>query len=109
MSVLIAFLFYKTKSGHEIKIVGANPNLAKYSGMRPRSTIFQVMLLSGGIGGMIGAMEVTAVQHRLMAGFNPGLGFDGMWFRFLRTTSPGRCFNGFFFGALRNAASIWNG
>jgi len=102
-AVLIGFLFYKTKLGFEIKIVGENPTLATYSGMVPKSTTVSVMAISGAIGGIIGAIEVTAVQHRLIAGFNPGLGFDGIVVSLLANNNPvGVIFSGFFFGGLRN-------
>lgn len=101
--VILTFIFYKTAFGHEIKIVGSNPVLAKYSGMKPKKTILQVMALSGAIGGIIGAVEVTAVQHRLLAGFNPDFGMDGIVVSLLANNNPiGVLFSGLFFGALRN-------
>lgn len=100
---LIAFLFYKTKLGHEIKIVGENPTLALYSGMTPKATTVSVMAISGAIAGVIGAIEVTAVQHRLITGFNPGFGFDGIVVSLLANNNPiGVVFSGFFFGGLKN-------
>lgn len=100
---LIAFIFYKTTLGHEIKMVGANPVLARYAGMKPKKNVFQVMLISGAIAGMIGAIEVLAVQHRLLVGFNPGFGFDGIVVSLLANNNPiGVLFSGFFFGALKN-------
>lgn len=101
---LIAFVFYKTKLGHEIKIVGENPTLATYSGMRPKSITISVMAISGAIAGVIGAIEVTAVQHRLITGFNPGFGFDGIVVSLLANNNPiGVVFSGIFFGGLKNA------
>lgn len=103
LTLIIAFLFFKTTLGHEIKIVGSNPILAEYSGMRPKQTMFQVMAISGGISGIIGAIEVTAIQHRLLAGFNPGFGFDGIVVSLLGKNNPfGVFLSGIFFGALKN-------
>lgn len=100
---LMSFIFYKTSMGHEIKMVGANPVLARYVGMKPEKNIFQVMAISGAIAGLIGAIEVLAVQHRLLAAFNPGFGFDGIVVSLLANNNPiGVLFSGFFFGALRN-------
>ena len=101
--IILAFIFFKTTFGHEIKIVGANPVLAEYSGMKPKKTLIQVMAMSGAIAGIIGAIEVTAVQHRLLAGFNPGFGFDGIVVSLLANNNPvGVLFSGIFFGALKN-------
>lgn len=102
-AIAIAFLLYKTKLGHEVKIVGANSHLALYSGMKPKSTTMKVMMLSGSLGGMIGATEVMAVQHKLLAGFNPDFGFDGIVVSLLANNNPiGVIFSGIFFGLLRN-------
>lgn len=101
--LIIAFIFFKTTLGHEIKMVGSNPVLAKYAGMRPKRNILQVMAISGSIAGIIGAIEVTAIQHRLLAGFNPGFGFDGIVVSLLGNNNPiGVLFSGIFFGALKN-------
>lgn len=101
--LILAFIFFKTAFGHEIKIVGSNPLLAKYAGMKPRKTILQVMAMSGAIAGIIGAVEVTAVQHRLLAGFNPDFGFNGIVVSLLANNNPiGVLFSGIFFGALKN-------
>lgn len=101
--VVMGFIFYKTTLGHEIKIVGANRTLAKYAGMNPNRSVFQVMIISGAIAGMIGAIEVFAIQHRLLAGFNPGFGFDGIVVSLLANNNPfGVLFSGLFFGALIN-------
>lgn len=61
------------------------------------------MAISGAIGGMIGAIEVTAVQHRLLAGFNPDFGMTGIVVSLLANNNPiGVLFSGIFFGALKN-------
>lgn len=102
-AVVIAFVFFKTKLGHEIKIVGANPHLALYCGMKPKVTTMKVMMISGSLGGLIGATEVMAVQHKLLAGFNPDFGFDGIVVSLLANNNPiGVIFSGFFFGLLKN-------
>lgn len=103
IALILAFIIYKTKFGHDIKIVGTNPLLAKYSGIKANYTILSVMLISGAISGIIGAIEVTAVQHRLLDGFNPNLGFEGIVVSLLANNNPiGVIFSGLFFGALKN-------
>ena len=102
-AVIVAFIFFKTRLGYEIKLVGANSKMAMYGGMKPKSTTLKVMAVSGAIAGSIGAIEVTAVQHKLLADFNPGFGFDGIVVSLLANNNPiGVVFSGFFFGCLKN-------
>ena len=64
------------------------------------------MCMSGAIAGIIGAIEVTAVQHRLITGFNPDLGFKGIVVSLLAGNNPiGVVFSGIFFGALKNGGT----
>lgn len=100
------FVFYRTTLGHEIKMVGANGEFARYAGINPKLTVIKCMCISGAIAGVIGAIEVTAVQHRLIAGFNPELGFKGIVVSLLAGNHPiGVLFSGIFFGALKNGGT----
>ena len=106
VALVLTFLFYKTTTGYEIKIVGSNDEFAGYGGIRTGKTTIQVMGMSGAIAGIIGAAEVTAVQRRLMAGFNPGFGFNGIVVSLLANNNPvGIVLSGIFFGALRNGGA----
>ncbi|MCI8909603.1 MAG: ABC transporter permease [Oscillibacter sp.] len=102
----VTFVFYRTTLGHEIKMVGANGEFARYAGINPKRTVIKCMCISGAIAGVIGAIEVTAVQHRLIAGFNPELGFKGIVVSLLAGNHPiGVLFSGIFFGALKNGGT----
>lgn len=104
--IVVTFIFYRTTLGHEIKLVGANSEFARYAGINPKLTIVKCMCMSGAIAGIIGAIEVTAVQHRLITGFNPDLGFKGIVVSLLAGNNPvGVVFSGIFFGALKNGGT----
>lgn len=103
VALVTAFIFLKTTLGFEIKMTGANNKFAEYSGIKPKLVILKTFAMSGAIAGIIGAIEVTAIQRRLLAGFNPGFGFDGIVVSLLAYNNPlGIIFSGAFFGALRN-------
>ena len=107
IAVAAGFIFYKTTLGYEIKVVGTNPTFARYGGMKPNRVIFKTMALSGAVAGVIGAAEITAVQHRLISSFNPGIGFDGVVVALLASNNPlGVIASGFYFGALKNAGNV---
>ena len=104
--IAVTFLFYRTTLGHDIKLVGANSEFARYAGINPKLTTIKCMCMSGAIAGIIGAIEVTAVQHRLITGFNPDLGFKGIVVSLLAGNNPiGVVFSGIFFGALKNGGT----
>ena len=103
LALIIAFCFKKTTLGFDIKMTGANRKFAEYGGIRPGLVILKTFAISGGIAGIIGAIEVTAIQRRLLSGFNPDFGFDGIVVSLLAGNNPlGVIFSGAFFGALRN-------
>lgn len=102
----IAFIFFRTTMGQEIKMVGANPRFADYAGVRPKRLTISVFLTSGAIAGIIGTIEVTAIQHRLLAGFNPSFGMEGVVVSLLANNNPaGVLLSGIFFGGLRNGGT----
>lgn len=101
--IIIAIIFFFTSLGYEIKVVGENSNFAKYGGINESATIIKAMTISGVISGIIGAIEVTAIQRRLLSHFNPAFGFDGIVVALLSNNNPiGAFFSGFFLGALKN-------
>lgn len=107
VALVAAFLFYKTTLGYEIKLVGTNPDFARYGGMKPNGVVLKVMALSGAVAGIIGTIEVTAVQHKLIAAFNPDIGFDGIVVSLLAGNNPlGILLSGFFFGGLKNGGNV---
>lgn len=107
VALLAAFLFFKSTLGYEIRIVGTNPQFASYGGMKPRNVVLKVMAISGAVAGIIGGIEVTAVQHKLIAAFNPDIGFDGIVVALLANNNPlGVIVSGFFFGGLKNGGNV---
>lgn len=107
IALLAAFLFFKMTLGYEIKLVGSNAGFAQYGGIRSSRILLKTMALSGAVAGIIGAIEVTATQHRLIAAFNPDIGFDGIVVALLANNNPlGVLVSGFFFGGLTNSGNV---
>lgn len=105
-ALIVAFIFYKTTIGYEIKLVGTNPDFSKYGGMHSNRVVLKTMALSGAVAGLIGVVEVSAVQHRLLAGFNPSFGFDGIVVSLLANNNPfGVILSSLFFGVLKNGGN----
>lgn len=105
LTIGMAVLLYKTNLGYEVKICGANPRMAEYGGINSGRVILTIMVLSGVIAGLAGAVEILGVHHRFPIRFSNQVGFDGVVVSLLANNNPiGVLFTAFFFGALKNGA-----
>ncbi|RAU99222.1 ABC transporter permease [Paenibacillus sp. YN15] len=102
IAVLVYFLMVKyTKWGYELRLIGANPNAAKYAGIHIKRHILIVMLISGGLAGLAGMSEVSGVTHKLMQGISPGYGYTAIIVAWLAKLNPlGIVVSSVLFGAL---------
>lgn len=88
--VLLVFWFVmeRTKWGLKMRAIGGNPEAARRMGIKIGVTIVVVMFIAGGIAGLAGMAEVSALHGRLRAGFSPGYGFIGFLISWLAGGSP---------------------
>ncbi len=68
MVILFGWLMRKSTFGFEMRVVGNNPKAAKYTGISIIRNILLVMIISGGLAGIGGMMEVSGVVHRMQSG-----------------------------------------
>lgn len=92
IAILIALILWivirSTRWGYEVRVIGESPEAARYSGMNTVRNIALVMLISGGIAGIAGMVEVAGVTHRLQQGLSPGYGFTGIIVAWLARLNP---------------------
>jgi ABC-type uncharacterized transport system permease subunit len=86
--VVVWWLLYRTTLGFEIRTAGANPDAARYAGMRPRRLILLTMTRSGGLAGMAGAGELLGVTHQTQTSFATSVGFDSIAVALLARSNP---------------------
>lgn len=104
---LVYWLLWRTVLGYEIRTVGANPNAAQYAGIKVPRNIVVTMMLSGGLAGMAGAVEVLGLNHLFSPAFGIGYGFDSIAVAVLGNNHPfGVVLGAFLFGALNNGANL---
>jgi simple sugar transport system permease protein len=84
----IWFVVEKTKWGLTIKAIGGNPEAARRLGFNIGLYMVVVMFVGGGIAGLAGMAEVSAIHGRLRSGFSPGYGFMGFLVSWLAGGSP---------------------
>jgi len=67
-----------TRLGYEITFIGANDTAAEHAGMS-KFKIYMIVLMAGGaMAGVAGVSELSGVQGRLRASFEPGYGFTAI-------------------------------
>lgn len=87
-ALLVWFVLYRSRWGYEIRLIGDNPRAARYAGVNIARNIILVMMFSGGLAGLAGAIEITGVVHRLQGAISPGYGFTGIIIAWLAKLNP---------------------
>jgi simple sugar transport system permease protein len=82
------YLLSRTRLGYEIRLIGDNPNAARYAGLDISRSIVLVMVISGGLAGLAGMAEVSGVVHRLQDRISPGYGFTAIIIAWLAKLNP---------------------
>jgi simple sugar transport system permease protein len=101
------WMLARTTLMFEVRTVGANPDAARYAGMRPRFIIVGAMTVSGMLAGLAGGIEILGVQHYLPAAYATTVGFDAITVALLGRANPwGIMFGGLLLGALRAGAPL---
>lgn len=81
MLVLVAviYIFMKyTKKGYEVAVVGESENTARYAGMNIKKIIITSVLISGGLCGLSGMLQVAGVNHTLGIEVTSGVGYTAI-------------------------------
>jgi simple sugar transport system permease protein len=104
-AILAAFILWwvinKSRWGYEIRLIGDNPEAAKYAGINIAKNVILVMLVSGGLAGLAGMSEISGVVHRLQGAISPGYGYTGIIIAWLAKLNPlGVIVASILFGAL---------
>ncbi len=88
-AILVWFILYRSRWGYEIRLIGDNPEAARYTGINIRKNIILVMMLSGALAGLGGMSEVSGVVHRLQTSpVAAGYGFTGIIVAWLSKLNP---------------------
>ncbi|MBN1669208.1 MAG: ABC transporter permease [Anaerolineales bacterium] len=82
------WIFKRSRWGYEIKLIGDNPEAARYAGLNITRNIILVMMVSGALAGLAGMSEISGVVHRLQERISPGYGFTGVIIAWLAKLNP---------------------
>ena len=75
--ILMYIIFKYTKLGYEWRMVGLSFKFSEFGGIPLDKTFVGAMLVSGGIAGLGGAVEILGVWRRYKNLFAAGFGFKG--------------------------------
>lgn len=85
---LVYFLLQGTYFGLRLKAVGKNPRAAFLLGIPTVRYMLLAFVLCGGLAGAAGAVQVTAVYHRLIPSISSGYGYLGLMVAMLVNYQP---------------------
>lgn len=87
--VLVIGIFMKhSKWGYNISVIGESIDTARYSGIKIKRTILTSVFISGGICGIVGFMQASAVDQTLTAQLSAGYGFTAIITTWLSALVP---------------------
>jgi len=87
-AAVIWWVLARSRWGYEIKLIGDNPEAARYAGLNIARNVVLVMMLSGALAGLAGMSEISGVVHRLQERISPGYGFTGIIIAWLAKLNP---------------------
>ena len=86
--MLVAVLLGRTIMGFEIRLVGAAPKAARFSGFSANRLVLFTFAVSGALAGLAGIIEVAGPIGHLQPGISPGYGFTAIIVAFLGRLNP---------------------
>jgi simple sugar transport system permease protein len=88
-TIVIGYYFLmKSKWGYSIRMIGKNPQFAKYSGINVARYVLLPQIIGGAIAGIGGAVELLGIFDRFQYQRLTGHGFDGVLIAILAGFNP---------------------
>ena len=86
--MIVAVMLGRTIMGFEIKLIGAAPRAARFSGFNSDQLVLLTFAVSGGLAGLAGIIEVAGPIGYLQPDISPGYGFTAIIVAFLGRLNP---------------------
>ena len=85
---LFAFFASRTRWGLEMRAIGGNADAARRNGLPVGRYVIGLMFIGGGLAGLAGMCEVSAIQGRLRPSLSPGYGYTGFLISWMACGHP---------------------
>ena len=87
-AIILAVMMARTMRGFQVRVIGAAPRAGAFAGFSQNGTIWFVLLLSGAMAGLAGAIEVSATIQQLQPDISAEYGFVAIIVAFLGRLNP---------------------
>ena len=86
---IILFLIIRlTAFGFQIRMLGTNPEAARYAGVNTKKRILMVFIIGAILGGLAGAIEILGLKNRVYMDFVAGVGNESVAVALLASGNP---------------------
>lgn len=86
--LILQYLLWRTPLGFHLRAVGDNREAARYGGINVGRTILISMLISGGLAGVAGMVQVAGLHFRVIEDISDGIGFTAIAVTLLANNQP---------------------
>src|SRR6516165_6684562 len=88
LTLVFRLLMTRSVYGFSVRTVGAAPSAARYGGFDASRTVWSTLMISGGMAGLAGVLEVMSQLGQINLGFPSGYGFTAIIVSFLGRLHP---------------------
>ncbi|MBV9121220.1 MAG: ABC transporter permease, partial [Chloroflexi bacterium] len=87
-AVVFLLLLSRSQWGYELRVIGENPQAARYAGINIRRNVVIAMLVCGGMAGIAGMIQVSGVVHVLSGQISNNYGYTAIIVAWLGQLNP---------------------
>jgi simple sugar transport system permease protein len=87
-AIVLLLVMTRTRWGYELRVVGENAEAARYAGINVRRTMLTAMLVSGGMAGAAGMVQVAGIIHLLNGQLSNSYGYTAIIIAWLARLHP---------------------
>jgi simple sugar transport system permease protein len=88
-ALLVGVYLFRTRAGFALQVGGMAPAAAAYAGFAARGALWRALLMSGGLAGLAGGLEVAGPLGQLTPQVPAGYGFAAIIVAFVGRLNPG--------------------
>jgi simple sugar transport system permease protein len=105
LAIGCSLLLFRTAMGFQLRAMGHNRRAATFFGIPIARLTVAILAFSGALAGIGGAVQVSAITHRLYEKMSPGWGFEAIAVALIARLNPiGIIPSALLFGALDNGS-----